>query len=405
MERTNKTDIGALFFFLLIMYEMRTFLFQISPYITVGLTFVVLFVNICFIIRVNVKDKLLPFIRVLNLFLFLLVIYGLILIISGKSLHVYEADNAPVNTTAFLIKSITSLGPIYAFYDIGLRGFLWEGRIKHWFYIVIAVSLLLFVQNRVELIAGGKEATEVTNNMGYYFVTMIPFLVFFQNKRATQYFLLAFFAIMIVTSAKRGAMVVGLLAILFFFILTLKRKEKGGKIWYILITSFFIAVMAYFMINYYSSNDYLQLRMQRTMEGDSSFRDVIYAELWFHFIQDTSLWHQLFGYGAWATLDITVNYAHQDWLELLTDMGLLGVTIYLWFWCSFFKTSIKCRKVGLKKEYSILILVFIIFFAKSLFSMSFDSMGLIPGLCMGYALSSFAKFSFSNNSQYYVQKQ
>lgn len=385
-----QSNYGAAYFILLVLYELKTFFFLISPVITVGLTFIVILANIYYIFLVNFSYKTPPLFKGLNIFLLLLVIYGLILIISGKQLSIQEMG-VPVNTTAFLIKSITSLGPIYAFYDIGMRGGLKQSRIVKWFYILIFIAIVLFVQNRAELIAGGKNASEVTNNMSYMFVALIPFLFLLEGKRVLQYLLLAFFVAMIVTSVKRGAMIVTAAALLIFFILSIKESKKKNRFWLYLLTIVFLVAGAYLTMRYFNTNDFLQYRYQRTVEGDSSFRDVIYADLWFHFINDADMMRQIFGYGAWATLDISVNFAHQDWLELLTDMGLLGVASYLYFWVCFGVTIKRCRKQGLFVSFSILLIVFVIYFSRSLFSMSFESFGLLPGICIGYSLSSYSR--------------
>lgn len=399
MKKQSRNNSGALYFFLLILYEMKSFFFSISPVITLGLTYIVVSVNIYYVILVNIRNNRPPFFKGLNIFFLLLVIYGLLLIFSGKTLIIQEAG-IPVNTTAFFIKSITSFGPIYAFYDIGMKQGLSYARMVRWFYILIFVSIALFAQNRAELIAGGKNVAELTNNVGYKFVALIPFLFLLHNKRILQYCLLAFFLGMTLVSAKRGAIVVAAIAVLFFFVLSLKEtnkeSKKESKLWLYVLTILFITIGAYLTIRFLNTNDYLQYRYQKTIEGDSSFRDVIYAELWMHFINSTDVIRQILGYGAWATLDITINYAHQDWLEILTDMGLLGVMAYLYFWICFGKTIRRCKKSDLTISFSMLMVVFVIYFAKSMFSMAFDSLGLLPGLCIGYSLSYDSRLSLFN---------
>ena len=122
----------------------------------------------------------------------------------------------------------------------------------------------------------------------------------------------------------------------------------------------------------YEQNEYLQKRMEQTMEGNSSGRDRIYENSWKVYSESQDIKNIILGYGFQVTYynKQIGNYAHNDWLELLVDNGLVGALFYLYIFILLFKI-IKKEK-DLQKRY-ILISIAIIWLLKSMFSMSFTS--------------------------------
>lgn len=78
-----------------------------------------------------------------------------------------------------------------------------------------------------------------------------------------------------------------------------------------------------------AESDYFNHRIEQTLEGDSSNRDVIYGGLIIHFLDETNALKLFLGNGAQATLKIHGGFAHNDWLELLINNGIIGALIYI----------------------------------------------------------------------------
>ena len=138
---------------------------------------------------------------------------------------------------------------------------------------------------------------------------------------------------------------------------------------------------------YYTTiqNDFLMDRLDAMREGHVSGRDVMYANLWHHWL-DADLFHMIFGYGMSQSYNAIGGPAHNDWLELLTDNGVLGVAIYFYFFYKLFMYISKLRDDSMIKLS--MFLAILIFFTKTLFSMSYTDFGNAPitialGLCAG----------------------
>ena len=93
----------------------------------------------------------------------------------------------------------------------------------------------------------------------------------------------------------------------------------------------------------------------------------------------------LIGNGAWATTKITWTAAHNDWLEILIDMGIMGVCFYVYYWYIFGKTILKSQLPSLSR-FGIM-LVFLNMFFKTIFSMSFTDMTFFHAIMLGLCLT------------------
>ena len=130
---------------------------------------------------------------------------------------------------------------------------------------------------------------------------------------------------------------------------------------------------------------YFQKRLEDSFEGNSSGRDKIYSAMLSFFWNETTPLQFLFGSGANATLRVARVYAHNDWLEIAVNQGLLGLMIYMIYFLIFFKTVLSKRNNSSAKL--ALQLVFIICFMKTLFSMSYNDMNIGTTFVLGYCLA------------------
>ena len=129
-------------------------------------------------------------------------------------------------------------------------------------------------------------------------------------------------------------------------------------------------------------------RLEDTIEGNTSGRDSLYSFFWTYFTKNDNFLHYLIGRGANGTLEIYDNYAHNDWLEIAVNQGLLGIFVYAFYWFGFYKTWRNASNIEAK---SILTLMALIFFAQTMFSMSYSDMSYVSTSILGYALSAIKK--------------
>ena len=140
----------------------------------------------------------------------------------------------------------------------------------------------------------------------------------------------------------------------------------------------------FFFTHEMTTSDYMMKRIDDTLAGNSSGRDNLYSFFWKYFTEQADFKHYLIGRGANGTLEIYYNYAHNDWLEIAVNQGILGVVVYAFYWLCFYKTWKHATNIDAK---TILALTALIFFAKTMFSMSYNDMSYVSTSVLGYALA------------------
>lgn len=332
-----------------------------------------------FVTQDSNKPKLL---RATSALFAMYLIYGAIHILFGRNLNIgYQ-----VQSYFYLQKASNSLLPIFLFYYYTRKGYVSEKRMRIYFLVFLITSIVLYLRERTHMydIATANQ-TGVTNNAVYGILALIPMVYYFYKKPLIQYILLAVLLFFVVMGAKRGAILAGGICMLYFVLVSFRSNRK--KIYAFFLSALFV-VLAFYYIEYtFRTNDYLAYRYEQTLDGNSSNRDIIYEFVWRAFWSESSVFSLLLGHGADATLSILGNFAHQDWLEIAFNNGIVGVYLFAMFFVGYI-IDIKKVKHSLTSWYlHAFVTVFIIGLAKSFFSAFISQIDLCMSLVIGYTLA------------------
>lgn len=340
----------------------------------------------------TVKTICLPNIPVyftgLNMLFFMFIIYGILLLFSNHHYIIIFSWSEVPNST-FLKNIFLSLPNVYVFYYFSRKGYLTEKALKKWVIVFLASSVFRYIDNQMAFLnmmqLKGVQTKEMTNNMGYLFVALMPTIAVFKDKVRIQYGILILCMAFIMMAMKRGAIIVGTIMLIYILYFNYKYNKNVSKR-KVIVFSLFIIVAAYFITEYMlESSDYFMSRIEQTKEGNSSGRNALYEKYWTHFKNETDIIKYLFGNGANATLGIGVNYAHNDWLEIAIDEGVLGLVIYCIYWFCFWRT-IASIKYNITAKL-VLTLTFISFLIMTVFSMSYTEYSIYSCSVFGYYLA------------------
>lgn len=188
------------------------------------------------------------------------------------------------------------------------------------------VGLLLFVIAIIGFIfeRGQMEVSEYGwgMNSGYNFLFVLLMLIVKGFNRKTDLFFLLTF-ILVVISAKRGAMVCMAVMSIVYVLMRYKGRFKKS----IIMIPFFVLLL-YGLFSYVLQNDTnLQTKIEVTKDGDTSGREYINEVLWLHWLASSNQ-EKIFGYQFAGSVGLLGMDAHNDWLELLTGQGAVGVLLY-----------------------------------------------------------------------------
>lgn len=265
-------------------------------------------------------------------------------------------------------------------------------------YFSFISGIVYFFVKQISAINAQYWLENVTNNGGYMLVTMLPLMgipLLFE-KRIAFYLAMIISVVLVSFSVKRGAIVCLLVIILCFWYCVFYKetfKRKTNKL-LLVFSSLLMLCLLFFGIYYViSTNEFLLIRINDMLEGDSSGRDEIAHSL-FDSFRNSSLIEMLFGKGFSQTLSVAGLYAHNDWLELLIDQGIIGVLLYASLFKNMISFYFKEQKTLSPASKFIILSTILSWLARSTFSMGFS----VPESC--YYLIAFSSAKYLNQNKY-----
>lgn len=331
----------------------------------------------------RLKDRFPVYLKGLTLLLGMFVVYGMISICKGEKFTI-GLTYKEIDSTIYLISVTKSILPIYAFYYLSKKGLLTEKSIPLWAGVFILAAIFQFFFAAMMIASRGHNPDTIVNGSGYTFVGIIP-LLFFVKKDKLFWLYLAVLLLFVLMSAKRGAIVTCLLSAIYLIIRRLRTVKKSKRILTILGTVVFLIICYFVILRIYENNRFLQDRLEKTLEGNFSHRDVIVEDMLTYWSQKETIEEQILGLGASHTLEISENYAHNDWLEILINNGLLGVVIFIIYWS---KTILQIRILpkNTSSRFAFVTLT-IIGFLQTLFSMYYTNIATPVAICIAICLA------------------
>ena len=383
-----RINICHIYLIVILLCMLNGTLYKGGSFIAQALQYILILMSLYYAVYANVKYKLPVYFNALNVLLVMFTVYGMLLLISGEHLIVRQ-NFMETSNTDFLKSIYKSLLPVYPFFVFTRQGLLKEKTIKIWFFIFFVLAIRWFYNAQAHMLAAALErrssAEEFTNNFGYTFLALLPALVLFYKKPVIQYLGLAVCGYFIVIGMKRGAILCGVICLLWFIVVNLKKVPKKRK-WIVVLVSVAVVLAGIYLFNYMmETSSYFRYRLAQTEAGESSGRNDLYSIFYNHFIHEDNPLRFLFGNGANATLKIGDNFAHNDWLEIAINQGVLGLVIYLVYWICYLITWRKTKQHP--QAFMAIGMIFIIYFLSTLFSMSYNSVSRCAAMVLGYYLA------------------
>ncbi len=213
---------------------------------------------------------------------------------------------------------------------------------------------------------------DVVNNEAYSFAFIIPFLFLFNKDKIVTMLLLFIILYFLILGAKRGALIAGIIGAIIFIYYKFKTIKRGYRVLNYIILFLITALLSSLLYEYFTQNDFFFNRITAMIDGDSSGRDIIFAKL-FNSWYNNNFINILFGQGFSETIKASGSghFAHNDWLELLVNFGILGVFIYFLMFLSTIRFIVD--RNNLFNERAMMASIVAIWFMSTIFSMNYAS--------------------------------
>lgn len=197
--------------------------------------------------------------------------------------------------------------------------FIYSGRFALW----------LFSENRYWS-AGGI-------NSIYYCLALFLFIYLSKNKIINMIMIITI-SLLTIVSAKRTAFIVLVICIIGPVIFLTKKKQKVAKrIKMIIILAIASCILGVFLQHVSKTMNITIFERFSTLQEDGGSGRVDTYELVWKAFKNSTVIEQIFGHGFNAVfLDkVSVSSAHNDFLEVLYDFGILGFFMYILLMISF----------------------------------------------------------------------
>lgn len=319
------------------------------------------------------------FLKFLNYFLLFLLIYWVVYLCAP----VIYRNGLPFSKTQSFKQILLSLLPIYSYYYYSVLGLCNEKWIENWLIPLFLAAFLGYLSYASYGHYLNPDAEEITNNAGYGFLALLPALVFVREKPAKMFVFLIIITVFVLIGMKRGAILIALIAIPYFFISIKNSISPKVRKSIIFVFVLFVCFSIFFVRYQINTSDYFVSRIDQTKNMNASNRENMYPFLFNHFL-NADIFEQVFGGGLDNTLTVIGDGAHNDWLEILIDHGIIGVIMFFLFWVNMYKD---CKLSKNDRAIYAAMLIFILMnFLKTLFSFSFNNFPVWGMPVFGYCL-------------------
>lgn len=287
--------------------------------------------------------------------------------------------------------NVTIILPYLLFLFTYISANVIKRKVLYGFILFLYLFLVFsYSQEFTKVLASSLNGQTSQTNASYFILYLLP-LVLCINKKWMQYTSFLIAIIVTLSSAKRSGTIALLLGLLIFILVDLSKQKsnahkKTNIVWIVAV----IMLMSFFVFN----NNFIQdltvfNRLKELEEDGGSGRTVIFRHT-FSMICNSDMFSILLGHG-WDRVvrDSKLGLsAHNDFLEVMYDFGIIGIIMYL----SFFYYLIKKTFLLIKKksEYAAPMAVSLVLFSLNSFSshiIIYPGYMCIFAICWGYILS------------------
>lgn len=249
---------------------------------------------------------------------------------------VFTADYSSRYDYGMFLGILVTFLVFYPFYYFSQQGVLTSRKLIWFFIFLIPITIYAFYATQAEIIASRRLANpsvavvDVVNNTSYFFVRLMPFVFLIRKQRLLSIITMSVLMFFVIMGSKRGALIAGGITLLMYFYYLWKTHDKQRKIQGYAMTFSAITILGLLAYRFFSENQFLIDRLADISESGGSGRDRIYSVIFDNWFTNQNFDNFLFGYGFGASRGFTGgNFAHNDWLEIVSNFGLFGGAIYL----------------------------------------------------------------------------
>lgn len=276
-------------------------------------------------------------------------------------------------------------------YYFSKKGILNKKHLIRFFSLMLPLAVFIYFYYRSQFYYFSSDKIEMVNNTAYTFVFLLPYIFLINKKNIISIIAMLILLFFVIQGSKRGALLAAFVGLAFFIYFHLNTIEKGKRLKTYLFVIIITMLLGYFTYKFYINHEFLISRMQiqsNVGEDWTSGRNQIYNKIFNSWYNSDNILNVLFGFGFGSSIFLTGGLrAHNDWLELLSSTGIVGVTVYFLVFYSAIRL-LKEKKWETDKKI-LFMCILSIWFLTTIFSMNYTSTnGAFQAILLGYLIGS-----------------
>ncbi len=286
-----------------------------------------------------------------TVFLFYSIYMLFIVVLNPENVSFRNYINQYVNMTLWIYVYLFFYTLFYC-YEIGTKKY----NNSVCFFVLFFFSL--FVYNYISIYNRGIFFSLIES---YFCIMMLPFILLQKHKYKYVFIFLIIIASLL--ASKRTGIMTLLISLFIYYLISEKGLTRKIKM-LLMFSAFSFFVFIITDIFFKEQLNILLERFYNISEDGGSGRDVVFADV-LNLIQNSSTTNFIFGHGYNTVVDVIAFSAHNDFLEVFYDYGLIGFIIY----CSIYIVIVyNIKEESNIKIKSSLIVSLVLFFLTSLAS-------------------------------------
>ncbi len=375
MLRKSNTNLASFYLVLIFLYNTQSILISKLGGINIVILSLILSINFVYIFNTFLlnRTKSTKVVIVWSLFFISNILIALFSFRLNRPVYFGVFRNIVLNFSSF-----------YTIYFFARKGYCHNRHLLYFLLFSLAGGIGIYYNTEAEILKESQNSESIVNNSSYIFVLLIPYLLLLNNKyKITSLVLVFVIAFFILFSGKRGAIIAGTISLMIYFYYSYGRNSKLSLIliFFILIGGIFLT----FQLMDEKSVDFIFFRFDQMQSGEDSGRSSIYSVLLKHWYTSDNVFNLFFGFGFGNSIVTSGKLAHNDWLELLTNLGIFGVVLYI---ILFLVLILRISGFSLSRlEKSIGYLLVLSWFMITLYSMGYaNSTGIYRTILIAYIM-------------------
>ena len=220
--------------------------------------------------------------------------------------------------------------------------------------LMVVFDLLMILSFYIWFLNGGRSSIAAVNAV--YFTTCLFPIVFLDIKRFMKIIILVSSTACALLSGKRTALIVLVIAFALPYLCKLLMsdgKNKLKNIFSLVALSVLIVLLYDYLLDKFNITIFERFQ-NIAVDGGSGRFDIYHAVI--EAFNNSGIINKVLGHGYNGVFNygVTFTSAHNDFLEVLYDNGLIGLTLYLCFIGGVISTAIKLLKNRMETSFAVL---------------------------------------------------